>query len=35
MANDIQKIDQNKDINTIKIVCSTIKTGISSERIQQ
>ena len=35
MANEIKQIDTNKDINTISIVCSTLKTGESSKRIVQ
>lgn len=35
MANEIKQIDTNKDINTISIVCSTLKTGTSSIRVVQ
>jgi len=35
MANDIQRIDSSKDINTIGIVCSTNINGQSSIRIIQ
>lgn len=35
MANDIKKIDNSRDINTINAVCSTLKTGETAKLVAQ